>query len=518
MHNVGIKIIVISALCAMFGMGLLLINGLVYERERYQEQVIDEIQTAHVGDQSLITPFLLIKENDRQRYVFAQNSTVNISSQVRDDEYQRGIYQAISYHATVDVKQHFDPKNAVVYTQSLSAVSSQPKSEHSDKPTDEQAPKYLGTQAVPVVTLRAETTEERALQTSNQKHTSKQASTNLPPQLRLIVPIEDLRGALPTKVSIDGKSYPLRVGTSQALTLDYLEAVLPFDEQAFFMDDSLDVALSLSVTGSESLGLIPTGDEVTMSLASNWSDPKFEGMLPIKKSISSDGFDATWYTHINADFQNRVFNAHPSLTQANSGTDDHTRSGDGMVTTFIRTNDTYTLTDRSIKYGLMIILVSFGTFFLFEVITRRAIHAMQYILVASALLVFYLLLLSLSEHMAFLQAYGIASIACVALIGWYAGYVLGSLWRGVGFGLFLGVLYVCFYLVLSATSYNLLLGSVFGFVCIAVAMFVTRHVDWYQIADTKLVHNQSNPTKLNQDTQKTPPINHSNTNNSENNS
>src|SRR6185436_8770926 len=125
---------------------------------------------------------------------------------------------------------------------------------------------------------------------------------------------------------------------------------------------------------------------------------------------------------------------------------------------------------------------TFAAFFLFEILKRLAIHPVQYALVGVALAVFFLLLISLSEHLGFAPAYAIAAVACVALIGYYVGHILNSFRRGAGFAVLLSSLYALLYVLLRAEDHALLAGSIFVFTALAVAMVATRRVDWYALA------------------------------------
>ena len=149
---------------------------------------------------------------------------------------------------------------------------------------------------------------------------------------------------------------------------------------------------------------------------------------------------------------------------------------------FAEPNDVYLQTERTMKYALLLILVSFGTFFLFEVIKSSRIHPIQYLLVGCALFVFYVLLLPLAEQIVFWKAYAIAASACVGLIGWYTYYVLGGVKRAAIFTVTLAGLYAAFFGILTTEDMNLLLGAVFCFVLLACVMVMTRKIDWYKIA------------------------------------
>jgi inner membrane protein len=127
----------------------------------------------------------------------------------------------------------------------------------------------------------------------------------------------------------------------------------------------------------------------------------------------------------------------------------------------------------------MFVALTFAAFFVFEVIKRLPIHPVQYLLVGLALVVFFLLLLGLSEHMAFLQAYLLASVGCIVLIGFYLSHVLRDWRRGVGFASALTLLYGVLYGLLNSESNALMMGSILLFAVLAGIMVATRKVDWY---------------------------------------
>ena len=142
----------------------------------------------------------------------------------------------------------------------------------------------------------------------------------------------------------------------------------------------------------------------------------------------------------------------------------------------------YSKVDRASKYGLLFVLLTFVGFFMFETIRQLPIHPIQYALVGLALAIFFLLLLSLSEHIAFGWAYLIAALACIGLIGHYVGHVLRSHARGLGFAAMLGLLYAALYGLLMSEDNALVLGAGLLFVVLAAIMVATRKVDWYQVA------------------------------------
>jgi len=141
----------------------------------------------------------------------------------------------------------------------------------------------------------------------------------------------------------------------------------------------------------------------------------------------------------------------------------------------------YTQADRASKYGLLFVLLTFVGFFMFELIKQLPIHPIQYGLVGLALAIFFLLLVSLSEHVEFGVAYLVSSIACIGLLGIYLSAVLRSVARGTGFATMLAMLYAALYGLLVSEDNALVLGAGMLFVILAAIMLITRKVDWYQL-------------------------------------
>jgi inner membrane protein len=142
--------------------------------------------------------------------------------------------------------------------------------------------------------------------------------------------------------------------------------------------------------------------------------------------------------------------------------------------------DPYSLSSRATKYGILFVALTFGGFFIFELIEQLPIHPVQYLLIGFGLAIFFLLLVSFSERMAFGVAYLLASTACIGLLTFYLSYVLRSTKRGLGFGAMLTSLYAAIYGLLISEDNALVLGSLMLFCVLSVVMFVTREVDWYR--------------------------------------
>jgi inner membrane protein len=155
---------------------------------------------------------------------------------------------------------------------------------------------------------------------------------------------------------------------------------------------------------------------------------------------------------------------------------------DGVSVSLVDPVNPYLQADRATKYGLLFVLLTFVGFFMFELLKRLPIHPIQYGLVGLAIAMFFLLLVSLSEHVAFGLAYLCATIACIGLIGFYLAAVLRSTARGLGFATMLAALYAALYGLLVSEDNALVLGAGLLFLILAAIMVATRKVDWYQLS------------------------------------
>jgi inner membrane protein len=255
--------------------------------------------------------------------------------------------------------------------------------------------------------------------------------------------------------------------------------------------------LDIKLGGTELLALVPLARSNVFKLDSTWPHPRFGGdFLPRHPQVSGKGFTAQWEVSSlasNAQAQFLAGKTLPSLAEAmslSSNGSDHavalTSDGiDAVAIALVDPVNIYSKADRASKYGLLFVLLTFVGFFMFELIKQLRIHPIQYGLVGLSLAIFFLLLVSLSEHIAFHWAYLIASAACIGLLGFYLSAVLRSTGRGLGFAAMLATLYAALYGLLVSEDNALVLGSSLLFVILAAVMLVTRRVDWYQLGGGK---------------------------------
>ena len=257
--------------------------------------------------------------------------------------------------------------------------------------------------------------------------------------------------------------------------------------------------LQINTAGLNKFTLIPTSNVITYAAKGNWADAKYDGQsLPYKKNSAEKQFSAQWKnialgqqnlnvlancTANNGNNQNCLNPLKSSQYSDNEEnyTAENTHEKIGLSTEFLESVNVYTQTDRAIKYGIVIILITFGCFFLFEVLKSLRIHPIQYALVAMAQGIFFVLLLAISEYYAFAWAYMVAAIACISLMTWYLFFVMKGFKAAALFGVILSILYGIMYMLLQSSGKTFLMGSVIAFIILSIVMFITRNIDWYQL-------------------------------------
>ncbi|PKA83605.1 inner membrane protein [Ulvibacter sp. MAR_2010_11] len=232
----------------------------------------------------------------------------------------------------------------------------------------------------------------------------------------------------------------------------------------------LPFSFNLKINGSESIKFIPVGKETKVTMTSNWHSPSFDGKyLPVdeNREITKDGFRASWEVfQINRQFEQQFFGSLPNLSEF------------GFGTKLIIPVDEYQKSERSTKYGFMVIGLTLLVFLLIQLVSKIHIHPFQYVMIGLALVMFYTLLLSISEHSTFLKAYAIAGASVLGLITIYSRAIL----KGFKFPLLvctsLASLYGFIYVIIQLENYALLVGSIGLFVILALVMFASRKIDW----------------------------------------
>ena len=310
----------------------------------------------------------------------------------------------------------------------------------------------------------------------------------------LLVALSDVRGVRAATVAADGQALAVEPGTTSAAYASGLHATLAsarVDGDA--AAQPLSVHLELDLIGTSQLAWVPAAGSTRWTLNSDWPHPSFGGQFsPEQRDVRTDGFGATWNlsalaTTAPADVAKGMALCEPvgiSVEAAADSQDGSAKSDkclDLMAVGFIDPVNPYVLSDRAVKYDLLFIVLTFIAVGLVEVLSGRRVHPVQYLLVGLALALFFLLLLSLSEHMVFERAYIAAASACAVLLGVYATSMLGRKVSGLLFGLGIALLYGLLYALLQMEQNALVIGSVMLFAALATVMLLTRRIDWYAL-------------------------------------
>lgn len=283
------------------------------------------------------------------------------------------------------------------------------------------------------------------------------------------VGISDMTGLRDiVEINWNGREYIASPGVE---TNDVIESGFSFspdpgpDSRAFNFD------FELNLNGSMGLLFSPVGEQTTVQITSDWPNPSFTGhFLPVSREVNTGGFSATWNVlNLNRNFPQHWLGSKQEVTTSTFGVN------------LLQRVDEYQKTMRTVKYAIMFISLSFLTFFMFELLNRKTIHPFQYLFIGTALLIFYILLLSISEYTSFNVAYFLASVPTILMISLYSRSVLEDGIKSGIISLVLIVLYGYLYILLQLQDYALLVGSIGLFSVLGLVMFLTRNLNWFEV-------------------------------------
>lgn len=291
----------------------------------------------------------------------------------------------------------------------------------------------------------------------------------------IVVGVGDARGIGAVSISkINGEALTVEPGSGVSGELPGIH--IPLNENLLAMK-TLALDMSLSLNGTGSFSVVPVGRNSELTLRSNWPHPGFMGdYLPVQREISASGFQAQWKSSW---FANNLESLFGDQIQP------EWRHAPAFSVTVATPADQYQLTDRAIKYAILLIALTFMAFFIYETLTHLRLHPMQYLLVGLSLVLFYLVLLALSEHVGFTPAWIIASLVGAMMNGVYLQAVLEGWKRSAVFILALLGLDAVMWFLLRSEDSALLLGSAVLAIALFAVMYLTRHFDWYSLSQSK---------------------------------
>ena len=442
--NVLLKALIVGIVAVAFIVPLAMTWGVVRDRSRYRDTVTAEVAKSTAQSQTLVGPLVVVRyrervpaavkggvEQVREGVEVLLPDSLSIRSKVRVETRQRGIYRVPVFRAATGLAAGFT------------------------------LPPRLG------ISDKRELVGE--------------------PRAEVVFGISDPRGirAVP-EVRLDGVSQEARPGAG----LDWLKNGFSVPLPSGATGRRVALGVNLELMGTDRLMFVPIGAVTDVEVSSDWPHPSFVGaFLPDERSVSARGFQARWkLSRFATGIDDAVARIRDDMSRGVPIAADRGGGPPAFLDTdlgvrFVQPVDVYSQSERAVKYGFLFVFLTFVAFFLFEVLRRMAIHPIQYALCGAALAVFFLLLVSLSEHLPFAAAYLVSSGACVGLVAFYVGHVLRSAARGLLFGGLLGALYGFLYVILQSEDYALLLGALLLFAAIGIVMIMTRRVDWYRVSE-----------------------------------
>jgi inner membrane protein len=270
------------------------------------------------------------------------------------------------------------------------------------------------------------------------------------------------------KIKFGNQSFTFEPGNSENNdSIQSLESTT-FDYKS--IANSSNFSIDIAFNGSKQIKIVPIGKTTASKMTSDWNSPNFNGNFsPTSRDVFKDGsgFKASWkILHFNRPFAQQYFESLPEL------------SNYAFATDFITPVDEYQQNERASKYGFLVIGLTFLIFFLIQSISKINIHIFQYSMIGIALIMFYTLLISITEHSSFSLAYIIAAIAVIALISLYSISILKNKKFPTFIAISLSVLYSFIFVIIQLEDYALLVGSIGLFAILAAVMYFSRKIDW----------------------------------------
>lgn len=281
--------------------------------------------------------------------------------------------------------------------------------------------------------------------------------------------ITDMRGIQDNiAIIFDEKEYNANPGL---ITTDIAASGVHCDIPLSPSKDAYKFSLQLNLNGSEDLQFIPVGKTTSVDIKSSWPSPSFNGsFLPNTRNISDKGFSAAWnILHLNRNFPQSWSGNQYKVNNASFGME------------LLITANIYQKSIRVSKYALMFIIFTFSAFFFSEIISKMVVHPIQYILIGLAIILFYVLLLSISEHLNFDLAYILSALMITTIITGYSKGILKNNHFTLTVLSILVVLYSYLYIVLQLEDYALIMGSIGLLIVLSTVMYITRKIDWYSL-------------------------------------
>ena len=423
----SIKVVVIAFLVLLLLIPMVMIENMITERGQTQANAIDEVSQKWSLAQTITGPYINLQysiaqdDNGKKKAVAGDvilfPDELSVDGQLQTEILQRGIYKVNVYQSELLLKGFFSPE------------------ELKKSNVDMEALEY--DKAAVCLNL----TDMRGL--------SEQVSITLNDSVYVFEPGMDGRGIE-------------NMGVHAIINLSALKE-----------NKKLPYEMRIKLKGSQAIYFTPLGKTTQVKLKANWGTPSFDGnFLPEKRDITEKDFSAQWQVlNLNRNYSQVLVNS----KSANIRDIEDSNFGVNLKIPV----EQYQQSLRSAKYAILIILLTFTVFFFTVIMEKTRIHALQYLLVGLALCLFYSLLLSMSEHIGFSPAYGVASLLTIALVGGYMQGIIKKKKTALIMVGLLGILYIYIFILIQLETFALLAGSLGLFVILALVMYFSKKIDWF---------------------------------------
>ena len=452
-RSITAKIIIIGVIALGLMIPTLMIDSLIHEREWRRDDAIREVSSKWSGEQNLIGPILsvpykkFVQTNDdktieQTAYAYFLPEELNVDGNIEPNKLNRGIYEIVTYNSKLKFDGNFK------------------------KPDFKElniAEEYVILKDVSLLFLISDMrgiNEDIIIDFGDKKM---QAKPGIPNQFRF--PKNTGNQITKHRIAME-LEFLEREETVSGINIKF-----PLENTIQDLKENYAYSFRLNLKGSESINFSPVGNVTKVSLNSTYDSPSFQGaFLPTERELTENGFSANW----------SVLGLNRNFAQSWTGAVSNAIFNSSFGVDLIIPVDEYQKTSRSIKYAILFIALTFLTFFFSEVLNKVQIHPLQYILVGLSLLEFFVLLLGVSEHISFNLAYLIAAFLTIATITLYAKTIfkdtrLTFVQTGI-----LSFLYLFIFIIIQLEDYALLVGSLGLFTIIAIVMFVSRKINWYE--------------------------------------
>lgn len=432
----GFKIFTILILGLLLLIPMTFIDSVVRDRKNYQAEAVSSIiepigGAANIEGLIIAIPYMkkIISEKEttyKREYIFYMPNGYNISGDVEINLLKRGIFKIPILNSTLNIKGKFDKYNSNLYN------------------LDENDSTILFDEAIMIFGI------------GNKKNLLK----------------------LP-KIIVNGNEELEYYQKTIKINLNMFRNIFLFNISKEKIFNGFEFETNIDIQGGNSLIINPMAADNYFNITSKWNDPSFTGgFLPTKREISKNGFNAEW----NIASFNTSYNKYWTSEEFNENNEyefENNKIQNNVIISFLLLNDNYQKILRSVKYSILFIFIPFFVLFLCEVISKKRIHPVQYILIGISNAIFYLLLLAISEHINFNISYLISAIMVILLTSAYIGCIIKSKKYILSMAIVEILIYIFLFGILQLTDYALLMGTLGLFIVIAAGMYFSRNVDWY---------------------------------------